>query len=171
MATPYERYFGAYNPATQLLVCHRDKNRGSKTNIKLFHCSYFSGGSGKGEHSRVARMASSAATLKIRSVLNLKLLSTLALSTRPSRSNDTIMSTMRVSLPAAPIGGSQHFDKCARNRSISDNPSGPTTGLSGAFKTSPAAALRLSFSFSAAFLCFSFDFCKVIFSIFLCHID
>ena len=97
-------------------------------------------------------MASSAATLKIRSVLNLKLLSTLALSTLPSRSNDTIMSTMRVSLPAAPIGGSQHFDKCARNRSISDNPSGPTTGLSGAFKTSPAAALRLSFSFSAAFL-------------------
>ena len=59
---------------------------------------------------------------------------------------------MRVSLPAAPIGGSQHLDKCARNRSISDSPSGPITGFSGAFSTSPAAALRLLLSLSAAIL-------------------
>ena len=97
-------------------------------------------------------MASSAATLKILSLLNLNLSSTLALSTCPSLSNDTIMSTMRVSLPAAPIGGSQHLDKCARNRSISESPSGPMTGFSGAFKTSPAAALKLLFSLSAAIL-------------------
>ena len=54
---------GLIDLATLHRFCHRDKNRGSNTNTKRFHCSYFSGGNGKGEHSRVARMASSAATL------------------------------------------------------------------------------------------------------------
>ena len=129
--------------AAQTMSHHyRVKNFGSNPKIKLFHCSYLSKGTGKGEHLNIVRMASSAATRNVRSVASRILLSTSAVKTFPSLSNVTIMSTISVFAPAVPIGGDQHDDTCWRIRSMSERPSGPTTGFSGARVALPAAVVN-----------------------------
>ena len=129
---------------------YRVKNFGSNPKIKLFNCSYLSKGTGKGEHLNIVRMASSAATRNVRSVASRILLSTSAVKTFPPLSNVTIMSTISVFAPAVPIGGDQHDDTCCRMRSMSERPSGPTTGFSGARRALPAAVVKLLVKVSAA---------------------